>query len=686
MTVSTTTARIDYSCNGVTTVFSVPFPFIDNTYLSVLRINSTTLVSTPLVLDSVGVDGFSVTGAGDASGFVTVVTAPSAAERLAIVREVPATQEADFVANDPFPAETFEDALDKLTMIVQQNNSVLDRAVLLPTTVVNVSNELPNPEALTFLQWRADELGLQNATAPSGGDPFLRSDLASTAGAGLVGYRLADGTLSTVQVMVREKLLAARTYYVRTDGSDSNTGLANTSVGAFLTLQKAANVIADTLDLNGFNVTVNVANGTYNAGVTVTQPWVGEGIVYFTGNTTTPASCVVNATGDAFLADKGATFDVRGFKVTAGSRGIAAQSSSFISVGQMDFGAVGGAQIEVGSGGEILLGENYTISGGGDSHLHAGGEGSIFTAAITVTLTGTPAFVSYFAGAAQGSIIVKNVTYSGAATGPRFLAHKGGVIESSPAFNPHLPGSIEGRTWGGIYVGSTAVPLRYQANPAAAASLQIQAFRGISQTFVTHFECVTDPGGESIGRFNVNGESFNSSFTTLGGAARVTASSGSNDGWSFYPGGEVNASNNANPVGYFRRRGTDGSLMVFYKDLVQSGSISVSAGATAYNTSSDERIKDWIGGGYSPDWIGAVAAEVGQFRFKADPDGVVHTGVRAQRLADIEPLAVTPGQGVPGDEDFVPHGVDYAKLVPKLLMEVAALRARLDALEGSVAE
>jgi hypothetical protein len=70
-----------------------------------------------------------------------------------------------------------------------------------------------------------------------------------------------DGKI-TVSSIAREKLAADRSYYVNVStGSDSNTGLS--SGAAFATIQKAVDIVQYNLDLNNYNVTINVAAGTY---------------------------------------------------------------------------------------------------------------------------------------------------------------------------------------------------------------------------------------------------------------------------------------------------------------------------------------------------------------------------------------------------------------------------------------
>jgi hypothetical protein len=61
---------------------------------------------------------------------------------------------------------------------------------------------------------------------------------------------------------VREQLTSNRTYYVRTDGSDSNDGLTDSSGGAFLTIQHAVDVVSG-LDHSIYKSTIYVRNGTY---------------------------------------------------------------------------------------------------------------------------------------------------------------------------------------------------------------------------------------------------------------------------------------------------------------------------------------------------------------------------------------------------------------------------------------
>ena len=116
MTISTTSSRISYNGNGVTTIFAFPYRFLDQGHLVVVSIDSLGAETVKTITTH-----YTVSGAGDpAGGSVTMLTAPATGTRLVIYRDTDVTQETDYVSGDPFPAESHETALDKLTMIMQE--------------------------------------------------------------------------------------------------------------------------------------------------------------------------------------------------------------------------------------------------------------------------------------------------------------------------------------------------------------------------------------------------------------------------------------------------------------------------------------------------------------------------------------------------------------------------------------
>jgi len=136
---------------------------------------------------------------------------------------------------------------------------------------------------------------------------------------------------------------------------------------------------------------------------------------------------------------------------------------------------------------------------------------------------------------------------------------------------------------------------------------------------------------------------------------------------------------NSNDRGILHRQSsaTTGFYEYFeYNGGTNNGSISYSGGTTAYNTTSDARIKKNIVD--APDAGSLIdAIKVRSWDFKAD-DVHWRYGMVAQELLPVAPEAVT----VPEDEEMM-MGVDYAKLVPMLIKEVQSLRARVAQLEGN---
>lgn len=259
---------------------------------------------------------------------------------------------------------------------------------------------------------------------------------------------LSDDNQVVARRHVRERLSANRIYYVRTDGSDGNNGLANTSGGAFLTIQKAVNAVS-ALDISVYDVSIQVAVGTYTGVVQVSGPWVGSGSVSIVGDTTTPSNVVISTTGNhAILVRDGGRLRVRGVKLqtTTSGHGIVADTNGIIRMdGAFEIGACATYHMLAQNGGSIVISASYTISGGALYHWNCVMSGLIDVIGLTISLTGTPAFSQRFAYASRSAAIQCHLnTFSGAATGSRYLADTAGGIFTNGAGTNYLPGNAAG--------------------------------------------------------------------------------------------------------------------------------------------------------------------------------------------------------------------------------------------------
>lgn len=165
MTVTNATSRGDYNCNGSTQAFSIPFQFFLNTEVQVIKTDTT--VSPAVVTTLALTTDYTVSGgAGSTGTFTTVATFPTGI-KLSVLPNLPFTQQAHYVPNDPFPAETHEQALDRLDMQDIQLNEKLGRAAVLPPTVSGVNPSLPVPTANAVLMWDPTGTFLTNGTSGS---------------------------------------------------------------------------------------------------------------------------------------------------------------------------------------------------------------------------------------------------------------------------------------------------------------------------------------------------------------------------------------------------------------------------------------------------------------------------------------------------------------------------------------
>lgn len=262
----------------------------------------------------------------------------------------------------------------------------------------------------------------------------------------------------------RTRLAADTNIYVATTGSNSaNSGLASGS--AFLTLQYAWDFLQKGFDLNNHKVTINVAAGTYTAGISAQGQILGQAgfdKIVINGNTGSPSTYIISvgAAEVAFLAQNNCCYTIQGLHLQAsgsGAYGVHSAYNSYIACGAgMEFGAfASGYHLYADNYGGIVMLTNYTINGAAAYHYFITRSGIIFlgSAGGTITVSGTPAFTTFAQVSDLGELFCESNTFSGSATGTRYSVTINGVIDTPGGGASYFPGNVAGSTaTGGQYI------------------------------------------------------------------------------------------------------------------------------------------------------------------------------------------------------------------------------------------
>jgi len=248
MTVATSTNVNSYAGNGSTTTFAYAFKIFEDSDLTVVLINDTTGVETTQTLTA----DYTVTGAGSASGGNVVFgTAPASGVTVKIRRVLPLTQNTDYVANDPFPAEAHEQALDKLTMLVQQEASDLDLAISFPEGDIGsgINNIIPSvPDRKGRVLAFNSTTGAVEA-GPEIGDVSTIADI--TADISTLAD-IQDGTVATNAITTVSGISASVT------NVSSVSGDVSTVAGVSANVTTVAGVASDVTDVAGVATEIGI--------------------------------------------------------------------------------------------------------------------------------------------------------------------------------------------------------------------------------------------------------------------------------------------------------------------------------------------------------------------------------------------------------------------------------------------
>jgi len=164
MTISSTTTSVSYTGNGSTTAFPVTFAFFGTGTSAEIEVIER-VIATGVETTKTYSTHYTVTGGNGSTGTVTAGSAPADTVQWHIRRKTTQTQNTDYVENDAFPAESHEEALDRLTMINQEQEADIAKSIRYSDTYTGGASAIfPDPVAGAFIAFNTAGDGLTTST------------------------------------------------------------------------------------------------------------------------------------------------------------------------------------------------------------------------------------------------------------------------------------------------------------------------------------------------------------------------------------------------------------------------------------------------------------------------------------------------------------------------------------------
>lgn len=250
-------ARVQYTATSSQTVFTVPFEFFANADLKVYQNATLKTITTHYTVTGAGVTG---------GGTVTFVTGATLNDVITIVRDVAVARVTDFPTSGPFVIEDLNTDLDRLTAMIQQQETKLARTIRL--------DDFDTPNTFAVLPVKASRVG-KILAFDTNGDPVVGEDIGNWRG------NWAASVVFTVRDLVKTSD-DSNVYRVNTAHTSSGTLPLSTNVdyakfdlvvdaAASAASAAAAAASASAASTSASNASTSASNASASASTATTQ-------------------------------------------------------------------------------------------------------------------------------------------------------------------------------------------------------------------------------------------------------------------------------------------------------------------------------------------------------------------------------------------------------------------------------